>query len=170
MMPAELLAPRPRDPRAAARLFAKNRSTVTAMFAGGAILPPVVLFCLWLKFGSIDALSIGFAFGLGAFVELFGVAMLVQMGRAKRLYRDGVAMLGRVEAVKVSSEPQGSAYVQARIAFLDGRIGEFTTVGRRAEVDLAEGMEVPVLYLASDPRRFAVYSPALGMIAGVVKS
>ena len=171
-LPPELMAPTPRDPAVAEKFLAKTKKRATGTIAAGALLVPVMVLLMWLKFGTVDALSIGLSLGVGGLVELVGVALLVNANRAAVLFRQGVAVLGKVRKVTAPPDRQGNAYVFLEIEFTDGsgttQVGKVTTIGNVSEIDTREGAEVAVLYSLSNARQFAVYTPGLGMTVGVV--
>lgn len=171
-LPPELMAPTPRDPAVAEKFLAKTKKRATGTMAAGALLVPAMVALMWLKFGAVDALSVGISLGVGGLVELVGVALLVNASRATVLFREGRAVLGKVRKVTAPADGQGNAYVFLEIEFIGGsgttQVGKVTTVGHLKEIDTREGAEVAVLYSPSHPRQFAVYTPGLGMTVGVV--
>ncbi len=173
MIPEELRSGPPRDVSSAAEMFARNRSIVRSCAIGALVLPLVMIGIFWMKYGAVDGLGIGLGVGLGAFVGLFAVAMHVQRRRAERLYRDGVAATGRVSKVVAPGDRNGNAYITAHVEFEDAtgkkRTGMVTTIGHQSAVDRREGDEVTVLYL-EDARAFAIYTPGLGLVPGVLKA
>ena len=172
MLPVELQAPPPRDPDAAGALFAKNRALLRGLCTGAVVVAALFLLGYALWFGSVDPFSAGLAIGLEALIALFAVAMRVQLARAQRLYRDGIATVGRVRSVQTSADGEGNAYISVHVEFVDAagatRAGQVTTIGRARETDRREGDEVAVLYLPDAPKKFAIYTPGLGMVPGVV--
>ena len=173
MLPSELQSPPPRELGAAAPLLAKNRSTIRGMIVGTFLLPPAVVLLMWLKFRTVDGLSVGLALGIGALVGLFAFALSVQKKRAERLFREGTAAVGKVKSLETPGDRQGNAYIIAHIEFQDAggkvRLGQVTSVGRASSVDRREGDEVAVLYLENDAKAFAIYSPGLGIVPGVIR-
>lgn len=173
MLTAELQASPPRDTRAAAPLLTKGGNKIRGMLVGGAVLPVLVVLLLWLRYGSIDSLGIGLAIGIGALVELVALALLAQRNRAVRLFRDGIATIGKVCRMETPSDPRGAAYIIAHIEFQDKagtvRVGQITTLGHKSAVDRREGDQVDVLYLENEPSKFAIFTPGLGIVPGIVR-
>ncbi len=169
-LPAELLAPPPRDVAAAQKFLAKSRKTAFGVLVGGAALTPLLLLMMWLKFGALDGLALGISLGVGGLVELMGAALLFNSGRAATLFRDGAATLGTVRKVTAPADNQGNAYVLLEVAFIGSagpRHGKVTLLGNTRDIDTREGAEIAVLYSPIDAKPFAVYTPGLGMSVGV---
>lgn len=173
MLPLELQVQPPRDPRAAQALLTKNRSLVRALAAGAIALPPVVAGLMWLKFGELDGLAYGLAGGLGVLVALFAFALHVQARRALQLFVAGTAVEGVVRAVDAPPDRAGNAYITLHVEYQDAagqtRVGRCMTIGAARAIDRKAGDRVAVLYLASEPSRFAVYTPGLGVTPGVTR-
>jgi hypothetical protein len=171
-LPPELLAPAPRDAAVAEKFLAKTRKRATTTMAVGALLVPAMVLLMWLKFRAVDALAIGISLGVGGLVEFLGVAFLLNANRAAVLFREGIAVLGKVRKVTAPPDRQGNAYVFLEIEFTGGsgttQLGKVTTMGNVNEIDTREGAEVAVLYSVSNPKQFAVYTPGLGMTVGLV--
>jgi hypothetical protein len=173
-LPQELSGPPPRDPAAAQAFLAKTRKKATGTIFGGVLLVPVMVGLMWLKFRSIDGLSIGISLGVGGLVALIGVALLVNANRALLLFREGIAVLGRVRKVTAPPDRKGNAYVFIEVEFpgADGamQVGKVTTISNVTQIDTAAGAEVAVLYSPGKSRQFAIYTPGLGMAVGMVNA
>jgi len=173
VLPPELSHAPPRDPAAAGALFDKNRSTIRALAIGAGLAPPMIAGLLALQSGRLDNLAIGLGLGLGAFIGLFAFAMWVQLWRARRFYRDGLATLGTIRRVEAPGDGHGNAYVIVHVEYTDraGRswVGQCVTVGKQHEIDRKAGELVAVLYLAGAPSRFAIYTPGLGVTPGAAR-
>src|SRR2546422_9358153 len=135
-LPAELKVPAPRDVSGAASLFKKNQSMVRRLFIGGPITFGAVLVIGWVKFDEISIAIIAGAIGISMLVELFAMAMLLQSRRAMKLYREGIATIGRVTKVKAPGDRQGNAYVFIDVEFSNDAgqrlTGKVSTLGKQA--------------------------------------
>ena len=84
-------------------------------------------------------------------VEMFGVAMLVNMQRGRRLFIERIAVLEKITKVKAAADRRTNAYVFVDVELKDDRgatlMGKVTTISTTKYVDAREGNEVPVLYL-----------------------
>ncbi len=73
---------------------------------------------------------------------------------------------------RVWPDNQGNAYVFLEVEFRGAggmtKVGRVTTLGHVSEIDARVGAEVAVFHSPTDDRRFAVYTPGIAMIAGVV--
>ena len=156
----------------AEKFLAKTRKRATGTMAAGALLVPAMIFLMWLKFGTVDGLSIGLSLGVGALVEFVGLAFLANASRAATLFRDGRAVLGKVLKVTAPPDKHGNAYVFIEVEFpgADGTavLGKVTTMGHVREIDARVGGEVAVLVSPTNPKQFALYTPGLGLTVGVV--
>jgi hypothetical protein len=172
-MPSELQAPPPRSLAAAGPLLDKGKQRARGIFIGGALLFPLVIAIGYFKFGDIDAIIVAGALGISTLVELMGMAMLVQAKRAANLFSNGVASMGTIVKVKAPADRQGNAYVYIDVQFRDAGgqsvTGTITTMANVSELDAREGAEVPVLHIAGD-RRMGIYTPKLGLMAGMIKA
>jgi hypothetical protein len=172
-LPAELRAPTPRDPATAQRFLAKGRGLARGIIFAGLGLAPAMVGLLWLKFGTIDGLAIGLGAGIGGLVCLIGVALLVNQQKALALFTLGHAGIGRIVDVKAMGDGTNDArYVTLTVELVDShgatRRGTVLTLSQQQEIDARAGAEVAVLSLATE-RRFAVFTPGLGLVAGALQ-
>jgi hypothetical protein len=172
-LPPELRAPPPRDPATAKRFLARGQGLARGIILTGLALAPAMVGLLWLKFGALDSLSIGMGIGVGGFVSLIGVGLTFNQQRALALFTQGHAGVGRVVDVKAMGDGTNDArYVMLTVELVDAhgatRRGTVVTLAQRQEVDARTGTEVAVLSLATD-RRFAVFTPSLGLVAGALQ-
>ena len=137
-----------------------------AMIFGGAALSPLLVAIFWLAFGDFNLTTVLISVGISSLVELMGVALLINARKSFELFRTGRAVVGRVSSVKAS---RGS-YCALEVEFLGSsgtlQVGSVVRVGG---LSVREGDPVAVLTSQADPRRFAIYSPGHGMMAGGIK-
>jgi hypothetical protein len=166
-LPPELLAPPPRNPAAAAPFLKKTKKTAFGMIFGAMALCPLIAAVFWLKTGDFNQTTILISVGISSLVELMGVALLMNASRSLQLFREGLAAVGKIRKV---TAPADNTFV-FEVEYLGGngtmKVGTVTMIGAQ-QLDTRVGAEVAVLHSLTDARRFAVYTPGLGMVTGVV--
>lgn len=168
-LPPELRVSPPRPEGAAGHFLAKPKKNALRMILGGTALFPVLVVIFWLNFGDLNAATVGISLGISTLVELMGAALLFNTRKSLQLFRDGTSVMGRVRRATVPSPNITTLEVEFPGATGATRVGSVTVVGAEGAT-LPEGAPVPVLFWPSGDRRFAIYTPALGMMAGVTAS
>jgi hypothetical protein len=168
-LPNELKAPPPRDPQHAGPFLAKSRGNARNVMLSGLALMPAMVALMWLKFGTVDALSIGISVGVGGLVTVLGAAMMTAQARAKNLFVLGHATLAKVTLVQSSGDGSGAAYTRLDVELTDGHgraTGTAMVMGVQNDVDVAVGDSIVAL---THDGFLAVHTPKLGMHVGRLK-
>lgn len=153
--------PPPRPAGAADVFLAKPRKNALRMMLGGGALFPLLVLIFFLNFGDFNAMTVGISFGICGLVELMGAALFFNTHKSRQLFCNGTSAMGRVRKSVVPTPNVTTLEVE-----FNDRVGSVTVVGAEGAT-LPEGASVPVLFWPSGDRRFAIYTPALGMMTGV---
>lgn len=166
-LPPELRLPPPRPAAAAGHFLKKTRKTARKMLLGGLALFPALVVLFWVQFGDLNATTMGISAGISGLVELMGAALLVNARASLTLFREGTAVVG---TVRKATSAQSALILEVEFKGATGatQVGQVTVLSGSGG-ELKEGTEVPLLYAPSHSRRCAIYTPKLGMMAGVVK-
>lgn len=158
--------PPPRPAGAADVFLAKPRKNALRMILGGGALFPLLVAIFWLNFGDFNAMTVGISVGISGLVELMGAALYFNTHKSRQLFCNGTSAMGRVRKATVPTENVTTLEVEFPGPTGAMRVGSVTVVGAEGAT-LPEGAPVPVLFWPSGDRRFALYTPKLGMMTGL---
>ena len=167
-MPPELLALPPRDVRSGKGVFTRNISRIKGLVASLAAYPALFL-TMAILIGYPGSWVIWMSTCIDSIVCIFLAITVLQLKRAQRIFREGTAVYGEVQKLQSpAATGRDAAFINVYVAYQDGAghryRGQVSTAGRG--IALQRGDRVLVVYLPSDPRRFALYDADMGLTPG----